>query len=267
MKTILLICLFFIQTLLHSQNYYVIKVRGEILCINSGKLLKQGDNLNLNDKLKFKSANAYALVMNNKREKFHLKLPERMEATVDEFTAYTKNSLIAVNDKLNTRGGVAFESQISNLSKYFGNSDFTIIGNKLSVNLNKKTYKLNQTQKIIAKYQFENNAKQLVLNNDSNSICLSENKFQIPENEYFELNLYLQKSDISKEFITQFNLRFIAKTDIENEFLTIVKSFKSTINSESEMKVLLKKYFSAFYGKTDNFLLHNLCNKVIKENM
>ena len=94
---ILTIILLSIFTVLNAQteNYYVIKIKGEIYNETAGKTLTQGDAINASDKLKFTQKDALALVISDTRGRFTIRFPEGIEESDGALIVFVKSALIS----------------------------------------------------------------------------------------------------------------------------------------------------------------------------
>jgi len=82
--------------------------------------------------------------------------------------------------------------------------------------------------------------------------------------------VYIYKTNVStgeKDLITNINIRFVEKQQLEKEFITIIEKFKTAQNSKSEIKSLLVDYFIEFYGKTDDYYLNEYTSQLIMDNV
>lgn len=253
-----------------TENYYIIKIKGEIYNETSGKTLEQGDAIKADDKLKFTQKDAVALVISDTRGRFTLKYPERMEEAVDALTVFVKNALIAnVQNRLSTRS-IATQSAINHLDNYLGRDEFNIIGDELIIKLSKKSYPIYRGYDIIARYYLDDKEYGKELSAKNQTMVISRSKLELPVNE----EVYLEEVDIYKvnvsadeeDLITSINLRFIVKDELEKEFMTIIEKFNDGQTSKSKLKSLLVNYFIEFYGKTDDFYLNKYVTQLIIDN-
>ncbi|OQY04627.1 MAG: hypothetical protein B6I20_02715 [Bacteroidetes bacterium 4572_117] len=271
MKTISVI-LFAIFTTLNFQteNYYVIKTKGDIYNETSSKNLVQGDAIKAGDKLKFTQKDAMALVISDNRGRFTIKYPDRIEESEGALTVFVKNALIAnQQNRLSTRS-VAIQSTVKHLDSYFGDNDFNVIGDKLVVKISKNYYPISRGYDIIARYFINDKEYGKELSATNQTMVLSRTKFELPGDK----EVYVEDVDIFKmnvtadeeDLISTINLRFIVKADLEKEFVTIINKFDDGRISKSKLKSLLVNYFNEFYGKTDEFYLNQYISQLIIDN-
>ena len=270
---ILTIILLSIFTVLNAQteNYYVIKIKGEIHNETSGKTLKQGDAIKSSDKLKFNQKSAVALVISDTRGRFTLKFPERMEESAGALTVFVKSALIShQQNRLSTRS-LATKSAINHLDDYFGQNDFIIIGDELELRLSKKYFPISLGYDVAAKYFIGEKEYTKILSTENQTMVLSRTMFEFADSlEYSIKGLDIYKRNISankEELITNINLNFVNKTELEKEFLTIIEKFNDGETTKSKIRSLLVNYFYDFYGKTDDFYLNQYTTDLIIDNI
>ncbi len=266
---ILSVILFAIFSLIsfQTENYYIIKIKGEIYNQTSGAALKQGDAIKASDELKFTQKDAIALVISDTRGRFTLKFPERLEESAGALTVFVKNALISnQQNRLSTRS-IAMTNTVSHLNDYLGTNEFNIIGDELLIKLSKKTYPIYQGYDIIATYKINNQEYFKKLSTKDQMMSLSRSMFELPDNQYVSIKdvaVYkLNAATGKKELITNINLNFIDKSELEKEFLTIIEKFNNGQNSNSKIRSLLVNYFSEFYGKTDDAYLNQYTSDLI----
>jgi len=272
MKLISIILLsIFSVTNFQTENYYISKLKGEIYNQTSGKTLKQGDAIKSDDKLKFAQKDAQALVISDTRGRFTLKYPESNKESVGGLIVFVKSALIgSQQNRLSTRG-VATQSAINKLDEYLGDEDFNVIGNESSILLSKKSYPAYKGCEIVASYNLsENNMKKKISTKDQKMVLSSANfDLSVGEEAYIKgVKIYKTNvSDSEKELITTVNLRFIVKSELEKEFMTIINKFNDGQTTKSKIRALIMNYFADFYGKTDEMYLNQYVNKLIMDNV
>src|SRR3972149_7060966 len=149
----LIIVFLFFSTLVNAQteNYYrVIKVSGDIMNVDQGKNLGTGDKIEGSEKLKFQSANANALAINGISEKFSLKSPssDMISGSGGLVAVQLSATLVVSRNQLSTRG-LQDDRPVLDLKSYLGKETFTVIGDSLSVLLDKDIYPLNNNKFIV----------------------------------------------------------------------------------------------------------------------
>lgn len=252
------------------ENYYIIKIKGEIYNENSASILKQGDAIKASDELKFTQKDAMALVISDARGRFTLKFPERVEELSGALTVFVKNALISnQQNQLSTRS-LGTSNSVNNLNDFLGRDVFNVIGDKIEIKLSKKTYPIYKGFDIIARYYLNDKEYAKELSTKNQTLVLSRKIFELPNNEEIvleDLDVYLINISADKEeAITSINLKFIDKVELEKEFLTIINKFNDGHNSNSKIRSIMVKYFYEFYGKTDDFYLNQYTYDLVLKN-
>ncbi|MDF1547620.1 MAG: hypothetical protein P1P88_07345 [Bacteroidales bacterium] len=251
-----------------TETYYIIKVKGDIVNLNSGKHLSQGDAILATDELKFSDKDAMALVISDTRGRFKLKFPENKDNDKFEFTSFVKSALVGTNKIQFSTRSIITNAAIKDLKEFLGDDEFTVIGNSLEVKLNEKDF---SNQKIIAKYDRNGNLIDKNLVGDDNTFSLSRNILGVKaygEAKLYHVDFYKLKTDDEQiEKITRLDVNFIDKATLQDEFKTIIGVYKKKEYTQAQMKAFLMEYFIDFYGNTHLYFLSEFVEKVITENM
>ncbi len=254
-----------------TENYYIIKIKGDIYNETAGRKLQQGDAVKASDKLTFKQKDAMAMVISDSRGRFTLKYPTEKESYDNALYVFVKTALVTnKQNQLSTRA-IGISSTVSNLDNYFGQDVFNIIGDTLQVKLSKKYYPLSEGYNIVAEYNKNNQNMIKKLNTQNQIIYLSRKGFGLKNSGEVYLphvNIYKVNSKNGlKILISETNFRFIDQDQLNKELVTIIDKLYD--GNKSEMQNLLIDYFRDVYGKTDEIILshyvYNLINKHIKE--
>ncbi|MBN1182896.1 MAG: hypothetical protein JXB49_11450 [Bacteroidales bacterium] len=247
-----------------DEVYHVIKVEGTIYIASTNVQLKQGDKIKPTDQLRFASADASALVISNTRGKFTLQMPDDENIFDDsQLFAMADNAVspVAGRPQLSTRN--VFMAEVNKLEDYFGDEDFNIIGDELTIKLNKASYALDDNNYFLLKYK---NGEEFVTKKpdvQNNSIILKRNQYLEKSGKLESVEIYqVDKSSGSNEKITTVNLVFLNKMDLEQEFKIIVDILKEQGANKNEINDYLRDYFVDIYGKTDMNSLIILINKI-----
>ena len=264
---VLIFNLFFINGFMQTENYYIIRVKGEIFNKTTGKSLQQGDAVKATDKLIFKQKDAVALVISDSRGRFTLKFPEKKQEYDNALFVFVKTALVSnKQNHLSTRS-VGLLSAISDLDTYFGNKVFNIIGDSLQISLSKHYYPLTHTDDVIARYEYGGQFESKKLSKKGQTIILSRNDFGVKlQGDVLIKNVGLFKIDNlnkRKRQIGKLDLRFVDQKELAKEFKLISDKF-DRVNKE-EILNLLKGYFYDIYGKTDDILLRNFALKYVSD--
>ncbi len=251
-----------------TENYYIIKVKGDIVNQRTGKHLEQGDAILATDELTFKDKNSMALVISDTRGRFKLQYPEKDKENDFEFTAFVKSALVASNKVQFSTRSIIVNTPVNDLKTFLGDDEFTVIGNSLDVQLNKSRF---SNQKVLAKYENKGQQvdKELVI--EDSKLQLSRNALGVKsygEVKLFHVEFYKQVQNLNaEEKITRLDVNFIDKTALFDEFKTIIGVYKKKEYTKPQMKKFLMEYFGDFYGNTHLYTLNKFVDEVITKNM
>lgn len=251
-----------------TETYYIIKVKGDIVNVNTGKHLGQGDAILATDELKFADKDAMALVISDVRGRFKLKYPEKENDDNLEFTAFVKSALVGTSKfQFNTRS-IITNAAIKDLREFLGDDEFTVIGNSLEVPLSESEF---ANKKVLAKYDKNGKEVDKELIGENNTLTLSRNTLGVKaygEVKLYHVEFYEQQHDNNEpEKITRLDVNFIDKDALKDEFKTIIGVYKKKDFSKAQMQSFLMEYFIDFYGNTHQYYLSEFVRKVIDENM
>ena len=264
----LAIPLILICTSFQADNFYnIIKVNGQIVNTSTGKSLGPGDKVKPSDNLQFDNRLANALAISSARGKFSLKVPEGADAFSDaNLVAIADNAVspIKSRNQLSTRS--FGNGAVKDLKAYFGNDDFTIVGNTLQIKLDDATYPLNENSFIV--FSYEQNGKQV-----SKKIGFFNQELKIEKEKLLSgtdelhitsVTVYLyNKTTNSPVQITKFNLNFTQPESISKEFKAVADVLNNMSMTHDEKVKYLTDYFVDLYGQTDMNNLNTLVSQVL----
>ncbi|MFN8254683.1 MAG: hypothetical protein U0W24_03280 [Bacteroidales bacterium] len=265
------ILIFFISILFvmpqQTETYFIVKIKGDIINANTGKKLEQGDELKPTDKLIFSNKNDMALLVSDLKNKYTLSYLESDVSNDQLISTVNKSVKLTKRNKIASRGLIT-NAAIKDLKEFLGDNEFTVIGNTLSVKLNKQAF---ENQSVEAKY--ENNGKPFqkqimvgdtILNLSRKDLGAKSNgEVKIYHVEFYKLN----KSEESVEKITRLDLNFIDEQAIRDELITIIGVYKKKNYTKNDMKAFLMEYFNDFYGNTHMYQLSQYVDKIVEDNM
>jgi len=266
----IILCFLFID--INAQNegqYHVVQVRGAITNVGSGKSLNRGDVVKSIDKLQFGNAQAMALVI-NASGKFTVKLPFQD----DDRTALLENSISPVRSRnqISTRGFANNTDELTDLKSYFGKDMFAIIGDDISVKLNKKVYPLNSKKFIVFYYTaFDDRIAKKIRFNDQQLVIEKEKLMNckgrlLEGNQIKNVGVYQYEADTKlSDKITEVSFVFVDELELKEEFNTIIPFLQSQGKSKAEVELYLQDYFIDVYGFTDKRILTSFIDTLIKK--
>ncbi len=273
MKKLILILLTLLITFYSSSEvYYIIKVKGKIVNLNTGKELLQGMRIEASDKLEFTNNKAMALVISSKRGRFTLKLPPKNENEVkNELIVFVNSAIfpIVTKTRLGTRSS-GFSTKVYNLKEYFGDENFTIIGKELKLKIDRSKYALSKNNYIVFKYTHNNKSEENIIDCKKQVLTINKEKLLVGNNKSVHSNsinkinlvLYKKITDNEKK-ITKFKLIFITKNELKTEFTTLNNILKKQKQSIVKRKQYMIDYFADIYGKTNMIELVKLIDEII----
>lgn len=254
-----------------GEVYNIIKVDGEIMNKTTGKMLSPGDKIKPSDQLEFRDSYSTAVVISNSRGKFTLRPAEQTDAFGDtKLLAMAGNAASPIDSRAQISTRAIGPAEVKDLSKYLGNQNFYLIGNTLSVKLNKTSYPLSPALSIILSYQGQKEkiSKKLPFTGQSISI-VKDQLVNDPQD--------LQKGNILKEvgvyrfdnntnqsaLITTINLVFLDQDRLKKEFDVILPILKEQNLQRYEAVEYLKGYFNDVYGTCDPDSLYLTINQEV----
>ncbi len=264
-----LVYIFSIFLLLPNQTerYYIIKIKGEITNVQTGKILAQGDEIQSNDHLKFSDADAMATVVSDNKNKYSLSLDNNMYNN-EILMSYVKNALKLIKTKRVATRSIITNAPIADLKTFLGDNEFTVIGSSLRVRLSKQRF---ENQSVEVKFDLAGKQinKELIVGDTVLSISRKDlGAKSAGEVKLYHVDFYQRdKSRESIEKITRLDLNFIDEPPLRDELKTIMGVYKKKNYTKQEMKAFLMEYFIDFYGNTHEYLLSQYIDKLIEENM
>ncbi len=244
-----------------QESFIVTRTNGKVTSDKTGTHLKAGDILQPTDRITFDSFDSYVISIGQNMGRYMIKLHEPpAPETIQQLSALVQD--IAVPTKRRSLMAERYrpdETMVSDLRTYFGNDKFTIIGENVSVPINPQAYPIDENKFIVFYYRVNNNPVSKKLGYDSSSILIERDKLMntsagvITQNEIPAVAVYLyEKNTKTSEEITRFNLAFVDKETVTNEFMTIIPILVKQKMGKDDIKKYLIEYFYDFYGATDS---------------
>jgi hypothetical protein len=251
-----------------NEIYNIIKVDGEIVNKSNGKLLAPGDKIKPSDQLEFKNSYATAVVISNARGKFTLRPAEQADAFGDtKLLAMAGNAVSPISSRAQISTRAIGPPDVKDLSKYFGNQDFYLIGEKLSVKLNKTVYPLGPSCDIIFSFQGKNEKISKKIPYSGQSINIAREQLVSSADDLDKGTtlkqvgvLKFDNSSNQSSLITTVNLVFLNIENIKKEFAVILPILKEQNMQRFEAVDYLKGYFNDVYGPSDPDVLYLVIN-------
>ena len=248
-------------TAIAQDSFIVTRIKGNVVNYRTGTSLRAGDVLQPSDKVTFDNFDSYVISIGQNMGRYMIKLHEppapdaiqQLTATVKDVAVPTKRrSLMAERYRPN-------ESVVEDLGSYFGNDKFSVIGNEVLVPVNPDKFQLNDSRFIVFYYRVNNNPVSKKIGYEQNVLKIEKDKLlntsagTISNDEIPNVAVYRYESNThSSEEITRFNLIFVDKVQLTNEFLTILPILHRQNMSKDDIKKYLIEYYYDFYGVTDS---------------
>lgn len=260
-----------------QDSFIVTRINGKVTSNKTGTLLKAGDVLQPSDRVTFDSFDSYVISIGQNMGRYMIKLHEPpAPETIQQLTAMVKD--VAVPTKRRSLMAERYrpdETVVNDLRSYFGNDKFTVIGDNVSVPVNSQAYPIDDNRFIVFYYRVNNNPVSKKIGYEGNSLIIEKDKLVstsagvITQNEIPSVGVYLyEKNTRSSEEITKFNLAFVDRETLTNEFLTIIPILQKQGMAKDDIKKYLIEYFYDFYGSTDSrsikAFVDDLVDKVVK---
>lgn len=260
-----------------QDSFIVTRINGKVTNNKTGTLLKAGDVLQPSDRVTFDSFDSYVISIGQNMGRYMIKLHEPpAPETIQQLTAMVKD--VAVPTKRRSLMAERYrpdETVVNDLRSYFGNDKFTVIGDNVSVPVNNQAYPIDDNRFIVFYYRVNNNPVSKKIGYEGNSLIIEKDKLVstsagvITQNEIPSVGVYLyEKNTRTSEEITKFNLAFVDKETVTNEFLTIIPILQKQRMAKDDIKKYLIEYFYDFYGSTDSrsikAFVDDLVDKMVK---
>lgn len=260
-----------------QDSFIVTRINGKVTNNKTGTLLKAGDVLQPSDRVTFDSFDSYVISIGQNMGRYMIKLHEPpAPETIQQLTAMVKD--VAVPTKRRSLMAERYrpdETVVNDLRSYFGNDKFTVIGDNVSVPLNNQAYPIDDNRFIVFYYRVNNNPVSKKIGYEGNSLIIEKDKLVstsagvITQNEIPSVGVYLyEKNTRTSEEITKFNLAFVDRETVTNEFLTIIPILQKQRMAKDDIKKYLIEYFYDFYGSTDSrsikAFVDDLVDKMVK---
>jgi hypothetical protein len=240
----MVIILTFSNSLFSQENYRVIKVNGQIIYVNTGNNMAQGDVFAEDENLSFQTQNSRAAVINPNTGRFIL-TPENY----DDLSSGNSNFLPAMSN-LSTRGG-AINNQ-ADLEDQFSET-LTII-HSASYHINPNVFPMNDNSFFYLTFNHKGEEINKKLDFEGTKLILSkESILQIDGNPIPGLDIPVMTlnylNDGEPMYISDFVLIFPDPDELNPEIRIILeesknKSYNAKVND-------ISAYIYEFYGKPD----------------
>lgn len=255
MVNIMTIC-----TISAETDFYIVKLNGKITNNDNSKELIQGDIINSSATYKVSDKKVSAVLVSEEGKFFMLKIPDQLSYNENHEIIFPCDKCVFPITDLDAgskRGfkKVEIKKDINDLKKYFCENKFTVLGDTLSVKLDKNVYPLNNDKFIVFYYQINNVQV-------SKKVGFENHYLKIEKAKLFSSNGQTQDGNILKnifvyqyerstekaELLTKINFEFLSTTNLKKEFNVILKAVNKQNFAPTDKKKLLTDYFTDVYG-------------------
>ncbi len=247
-----------------AQNYTVGRVVGQILD-EKGHKLAVGVNLSLGQTLSVDNPAKSKLILIQGKQRFSVQL----KAGAFQLTRALLKP-IARTSFARTRSLSAGTLGVSNLSEYFGNDRFEVIGDEIQIKVNPSQYQLSPEKVMVYRFEYAGETIQKQIPNDSaNKIILNKRTIHNHKNTWVEASeiknpklFYFDKNKRESRELVSFYLEFLDEAALKEDLRKLVANsaeFQS-LKGEALLDELCVFFFDV-YGKTDLLHLRNWLQK------
>lgn len=239
------ILLFVCPLILQGQNYRVIKVNGQIIYVQTGQSMNQGDEFEQEENLSFGSPVSRAAVINPEKGRFIL-----TSENYNDFADGKSNFLPAINN-LSTRGGAI--NNLIDLQNEF--TDALVILNRATYHINPYRFPMDEESFFFIRYTYngeEINKKlpfedKTLIIDKSDLLNVDNVPIDNPDDPTMKL-FYLKEGDPT--YISEFQLVQPDEKGLKEEAGIILNELEGEPYNRKVNEVI--SHIIDFYGKPDN---------------
>jgi hypothetical protein len=240
MKTLFLLCGILTTCLLNAQEkteqYFVIKVQGEIQRLKTGNLLFTGDEIISNEALNFRTDYSRAAVISPSKGRFILSSPGKTDNK-------NKANFLPPMSNLSSRAIIVTASTINEILEYFS-GDMLFLGYD-TIRYDNSRMTLDKDNYLVISFDSSGVEKKSTLNASEGLICI--NSDALFKNQQPKAARITYRSSLTNEQYSDFVPVFPDKNKLLGEIQLIVKN-----SSQKQRKVVvtdITSYLNDFYGK------------------
>jgi hypothetical protein len=252
MKTLFLFCGILMTCLLNAQEkteqYFVIKVQGEIQRLKTGNLLNTGDEFNSNESLNFRTDYSRAAVISPGKGRFILSSPGKSDKD-------SRANFLPPMNNLSSRALIA--STANDILDYFS-GEVLFLGHD-SIKYDNSKLMLDQENYFIVSFDSSGIENKSIIYASAGLICI--NKYTLFKNQQPKSAKITFHNSMTKDQTVEFVPVFPDYDKLLGEVKLIVSN--STKKQRNEVVNDVASYLNDFYGKisqntVDNWLKQNL---------
>ena len=239
-------------------TYDIISTTGRIVDKKSGKELQVGDRVTLQTELQFNSLNDRAVLLNPDKTKYFLELPKSSFVN-SQLTVASSQALSPVKARPALITGVRGNSALvtkgvspQSLKEYFAIDTFTVVGAKFKLPVTQQDAR---KYNLLLRYETGNIVEEYI----STDFTISRNDLKIQGNRIPECYVLLREGDNTIP-VTQMSLFFVEKTQLFDEFNSLLKALNQTKKDKNAVREILRQYCTDVYGMIDRSTLETTIN-------
>jgi hypothetical protein len=261
MKTVFFyICLVLLIAKAGAQpvTYDIISTTGSIVDKKTGKPLQVGDRVTMQTELQFNSLSDRAVVLNPEKTKYALELPKssfvnsQLTVTSDEALSPVKSRPALATGVRGSSVMVTNGLSANTLKEYFAIDTFTIVGAKFTLPVRRQDAR---KYELLLRYEVGNVVEEYF----STDFSISKNDLTTEGNRISECFVLLKDGDTTIP-VTQLSLFFVDKTQLFDEFNSLLRALNQPKNDKNKAREILRQYCTDVYGMIDRNTLESTIN-------
>ena len=255
-----MVCMAWLITGVDAQEviYDIISTTGKIVDTKTGKELQVGNRVTLQTDLQFNSLNDRAVLLNPEKTKYFLELPKSSFVNA-QLTVASDQALTPVKTRPALITGVRGNSVMvtkgvsqQSLKEYFAFDTFTVVGAKFTLPVTRQDA---GKYDLLLRYENGNIVEEYI----STDFTISKNDLKMQDNRISECYVLLKEGDKTIP-VTQMSLFFVDKTQLFDEFNSLLKALSQTKNDKNKVRETLRQYCTDVYGIIDRSTLETTIN-------
>ncbi len=215
-----------------EEEYHVIVTSGKIVNATSGKLIARGMKIRSNDRIKFASPGAKAIVLSTKRGRFVLSGKKNSSSELGTFVSEVLSPL-KTNSKLSTRG-LATAEEVTDFSNYFVSDTFAIIGNSLPIKVGLSMWPMDDNNFLTVRYKYGKRYINKKIAFKGNIAYFERDKIFTRKNRQTKETVVIDDTEV--EFVELYHLRGFDRSKGEKGSPELLSAFKPIFLDEDELR-------------------------------
>ncbi len=234
-----------IPLMLQGQNYRVIKVNGQIIYVQTGQSMNQGDEFEQEENLSFGSPSSRAAVINPEKGRYIL-----TSGNYEDFSTGKSNFLPAINN-LSTRGGAI--NNIIDLQNEF--SDAMVLLNRATYHINPYRFPMDEENFFFIRYTYNDEEINKKLPFEDKTLIIDKSNLLTVDNAFIEkpddpvMKLFYLKKE-NPTYISEFQLVQPDRAALKEEAGILLDELEGEPYNRKVNEVI--SHIIDFYGKPDN---------------